>query len=138
MDYHIINNADYLDDYQKPLFFWTKGDILTFVDYLDNYVAALKRDYQTIVDYQTENNVQILDDNENMGIVYCEAELFGITSGKWDLPKYKFPNILFNNVIFCSAFFRKQDWEFVGGYKVIMKYGWEDYEFWLSLIELKR
>ena len=37
-------------------------------------------------------------------------------------------------MIFCTALFRKADWEAVGGYNINMVYGWEDWDFWLSLI----
>jgi glycosyltransferase involved in cell wall biosynthesis len=83
-----------------------------------------------------EKALEILETRENVGIVYSEAEFFGEASGKWNLPPYRFPEILLGNVIFCSAFFRKRDWVAVNGYNPNMIYGWEDYDFWLSLIEL--
>ncbi len=85
-----------------------------------------------------EKAVAILEANENIGIVYSKAEFFGEASGEWELPPYRFPNILLGNVIFCSAFYRKGDWATVKGYNSNMVYGWEDYDFWLSLIELGR
>lgn len=85
-----------------------------------------------------EEAVQLLEANENLGIVYCEAEFFGEQIGKWELPEYNFPNILLGNMIFCSGFFRKSDWQQVNGYNPNMVDGWEDYDFWLSIIELGR
>ena len=38
-------------------------------------------------------------------------------------------------MIFCSAFFKKKDWQQVGGYDVNMKYGWEDWEFWITIFK---
>ena len=64
MDYHLTNGLECLEDYQKPVFFWTKADVLAYVEYLDMYIEAVKRDYQTIVDYQSGQNVQIMDDSE--------------------------------------------------------------------------
>jgi DNA-binding transcriptional MerR regulator len=43
--------------------------------------------------------------------------------------------MLTGNVIFSTAMFRKADWEKAGGYNVSMKYGLEDYDFWLTLLE---
>ena len=83
-----------------------------------------------------EKAVKILDTKPKIGIVYCKAEVFGTTNGKWKLPKYKFPNILVGNCIFVSALFRKSDWNKTKGYRTEMKHGFEDWEFWLSLIEL--
>jgi glycosyltransferase involved in cell wall biosynthesis len=79
-----------------------------------------------------EKAVSVLDGDPNVGIVYCEAELFGEESGKWHLEPYCFPEMLLHNFIFCSGFFRKSDWEKTSGYQPM--FGWEDYDFWLSLI----
>ena len=46
--------------------------------------------------------------------------------------------MLQDNLIFCTALFRRADWELAGGYDPGMVYGWEDYDFWLSLIERGR
>ena len=83
-----------------------------------------------------EDAVGILDRHYDIGIVYSEAAYFGIKGGRWDLPEYSLEEILNHNIIFCSALFRKADWETVGGYNINMIYGWEDWDFWLSLIHL--
>jgi glycosyltransferase involved in cell wall biosynthesis len=82
-----------------------------------------------------EKSFEILDNNDKIGIVYCKAEFFGEKSGEWDLPEYKFPDILLANTIFCSALFRKSDWQEVNGYNSEMEFSIEDWEFWLSIIE---
>lgn len=64
MDYHIINNADFLEDFQKPLFYWAPGDMMAYISYLDLYNDVVKRDYERVLSYQQENNVQIMDDPE--------------------------------------------------------------------------
>jgi glycosyltransferase involved in cell wall biosynthesis len=101
------------------------------------YILPLDADDRIAPTY-LEKAVLILDENKNVGIVYSLAEFFDEENSAWDLPEYSLPRMLLTNLIFCSAFFRKTDWDQVGGYKASMKYGWEDYEFWLSLIELKR
>ena len=78
---------------------------------------------------------EALEKNPQLGIVYCRADFIGAQSGPWELPDYSYPEILLGNCIFCTALFRKSDWEKVGGYKTVMRLGWEDYEFFLSLIE---
>lgn len=101
------------------------------------YILALDAD-DKIHPHYLEKAVVTLDKNYNLGIVYCEAMFFGEEQGKWELPEYDFPQILLHNLIFCCSFFRKADWEKVGGYNPNMIYGWEDYDFWLCIIELKR
>jgi glycosyltransferase involved in cell wall biosynthesis len=100
------------------------------------YILPLDADDRIASTY-IEKAVRMLDARDNVGIVYCEAEFFGAQTGKWDLPPYKFPDILLGNVIFCSGMFRKSDWEAAGGYRTDMDV-WEDYDFWLSIIELGR
>jgi glycosyltransferase involved in cell wall biosynthesis len=85
-----------------------------------------------------EEAVKMLDRDKDVGIVYCEAEMFGERTGRWNLQEYSLQQELIENRIFCSAFFRKHDWERVGGYRSNMIYGYEDWDFWLSLIELGR
>lgn len=65
MDYHLSNG---FEDYEKPVFFWTKGDILAYVAFLDMYIEAVKSDYQDIVNYQNTNNIQIISDDDKAQI----------------------------------------------------------------------
>lgn len=73
--------------------------------------------------------------SKNYTIIYCEAEYFGEKSGKIPLANYDFNKILLKNMIFCAAFFKKKDWVRVGGYDEKMIYGYEDWEFWISILK---
>lgn len=101
------------------------------------YILPLDADDKIAPTY-LEKAKAVLDANEKIGIVYCEAELFGEKQGKWELPPYAFPQILVSNMIFATGMYRKKDWEEVGGYRENMRQGNEDYDFWLSLLELGR
>lgn len=85
-----------------------------------------------------EKAVAVMESDNEMGIVYCEAAFFGCRSGIWKLPTYSLEEMLYNNVIFATALFRREDWVAVGGYKPCMDSYCEDYEFWLSVIERGR
>ena len=85
-----------------------------------------------------EQAVAVLDGEPQVGIVYCHAMLFGAVATPWQLPPYSLERMLLDNLIFCSAFFRREDWQAFGGYDPGMIYGWEDYDFWLGLIEKGR
>jgi glycosyltransferase involved in cell wall biosynthesis len=85
-----------------------------------------------------EKAVSVLESSPDTGIVYCRARLFGAVETDWNLPEYSLAEMLQDNIIFCTAMFRRSDWELVGGYDSGMVYGWEDYDFWLSLIERRR
>lgn len=82
--------------------------------------------------------VQAFASDERLGIVYCRAEKFGAESGAWRLPRFSRWRMRLGNLIFCSALYRKADWETVGGYDGELRRGWEDWDFWLSLLELGR
>lgn len=45
--------------------------------------------------------------------------------------------IMTGNTIFCNAMFSKRVWEAVGGYDEheTLRWGWEDYEFWIRCLE---
>lgn len=85
-----------------------------------------------------EKAIDAMHKNPDMGIVYCEARLFGDKNEKWKLPQYSIREMLITNCIFATALFRRDDWERVGGYSSDMKWGVEDYDFWLSIIALGR
>lgn len=85
-----------------------------------------------------EKALKFFLDQPDVGIVYCDAEYFGNRNQEWELPPYNFPDILLDNYIFSAALFKKDDWKRVGGYNVNMIHGWEDHDFWLSIVNLKK
>jgi glycosyltransferase involved in cell wall biosynthesis len=101
------------------------------------YILPLDADDRIAPTY-LEKAIAILDREPNVGIVYSQAALFDDRTELFDLPPYSFPKILLGNMIVNTSLYRKADWEKVGGYNENMIWGWEDYDFWLSLIELRR
>lgn len=77
-----------------------------------------------------------LEEDEQIGAVYCHADLFGMDTGKWKLADYSLENMLVDNVVFVTAMFRKSDWSAIGGFKADMQCGMEDYDFFLSILEM--
>jgi len=73
--------------------------------------------------------------NTNLKIVYCKAEKFGIENGEWKLNNFTLYNLAHENMIFCSALFKRKDWKKVKGYDINMIYGWEDWEFWIAILK---
>ena len=82
--------------------------------------------------------VTALESDPKRGIVYCQAEKFGAEQGPWRLAPFSRWRMGLGNVIFCSALYRRADWQQVGGYDETLRRGWEDWDFWLSLLELGR
>lgn len=98
------------------------------------YILPLDADDKIHPEY-IEKAVQVLENDSNIGLVYCRAEFFGDKSDEWKLDEFKMPDFLWSNCIFNAGMYKKSDWEQVGGYKEEMKYGFEDWEMWLSFVE---
>lgn len=132
----------FADKYKDILFFENNRNV--GVVYTRNFaIDACRGEYilpldadDTIEPTYVEKAVKILDDNPNIGIVYCKAKLFGNKNMPWDLEDFDKSKILYNNCIFCTALFRKTDFLRAGKYKDYMELGYEDYDLWLSLLEL--
>jgi len=101
------------------------------------YILALDAD-DRIGPHYISQAVAALESSPNLGIVYCRAEKFGEETGPWKLAPFSRWRMALGNVIFCSAVYRRVDWQAVGGYDETLRRGWEDWDFWLSLLELGR
>ena len=97
------------------------------------YILPLDADDKISFDYVSEA-MKIINENPKTTLVYCKAWLFGTEEGFWNLPEYNYCNLLFNNNIFCSAVYKKEDWIKAGGYDENMKAGLEDWDFWLRIL----
>jgi glycosyltransferase involved in cell wall biosynthesis len=82
-----------------------------------------------------EEAVIILENRPNVKVVYCHAEMFGERTAKWILPEFALHKLIRRNLIFSAAFFRKTDWERIGGYDERMTWSLEDWDFWLSMLK---
>jgi glycosyltransferase involved in cell wall biosynthesis len=102
-----------------------------------HYIVALDADDRIGPTY-LEQAVAAFNAHPQLGIVYSKAWLFGAMDMQWNLPPFSMEQMMLDNIIFCSAVFKKEDWLLVGGYDVNMIYGWEDYDFWLGILSLGR
>lgn len=82
-----------------------------------------------------EEAVNIIHNNKEIKLVYCNAEMFGLLNQKWNLPNYSFPELLKENMIFSTALYRKSDYDNTRGYDPKFKLGREDWDFWLELLK---
>jgi glycosyltransferase involved in cell wall biosynthesis len=97
------------------------------------YILPLDADDKIGKQYM-ELALQYFQKDNNVKVVYCRAEFFGCMKGEWRLPEYSFKKLLTTNMIFCSAFFPKTEWERIGGYDINMVDGFEDWEFWINML----
>jgi glycosyltransferase involved in cell wall biosynthesis len=98
------------------------------------YILPLDADDLIHPDY-TNEAVQLLDENEGLKLVYANVEFFGSETGLWGLPGYSIDLLALRNIIYCSAVYRRSDYEKTNGYSEEMIYGLEDWDFWLSLLK---
>ncbi|WP_373495021.1 glycosyltransferase family 2 protein [Aquiflexum sp.] len=97
------------------------------------YILPLDGNDKISKDY-IEEAVTIFEKNQNVKVVYCEAEKFGDKSGQWKLKPFSRKALALDNMIFVSALYRKSDWERCGGYDPRMTWG-EDWEFWINMLK---
>ncbi|MDP3920830.1 MAG: glycosyltransferase family A protein [Candidatus Omnitrophota bacterium] len=98
------------------------------------YILPLDSD-DTIASSYLEWAVPILEQHSNIKIVYGKARLFGERNEVFKLTPFAIDEMLVHNQIFCTAFFRRSDFDATQGYDPGMKGGWEDWDFWLTLLE---
>ena len=82
-----------------------------------------------------ERAVPILRENLDLGYVYVVVDCFGDEHRTWTGGEFDFSRLLRENLMACATLFRRKAWEDVGGYNTNMKYGFEDWDFWISLGE---
>lgn len=98
------------------------------------YILPLDADDRIGRDY-LEKAAGVLDRHPEVGFVYCLARLFGAKRGMFYLNNGSLGDMLLDSRVFCSAMFRKSDWTVTEGYNNNMRQGWEDWDFWLSILE---
>jgi glycosyltransferase involved in cell wall biosynthesis len=98
-----------------------------------DYILPLDADDRIATTYVAKA-LKILTDQPQVKVAYCEAELFGAFTGRWMLPEFSIENLLIENSIFCTALFRKKDFEAAKGFNEEMKEGFEDWDFWIRML----
>ena len=70
-------------------------------------------------------------------LVYCNASFFGNKEGHWDLPEFNYESILQRNLIFCTALYKRAVLSKGHKYDVNLIHGYEDWDFWLQILNKK-
>jgi glycosyltransferase involved in cell wall biosynthesis len=97
------------------------------------YILPLDAD-DLIAPFYAEKAIGYLEKHPKCKVVYGGAEYFDGRTGVWELPEYSYDTELWENSIFCTAVYRRLDYDKTIGYNPNMKYGNEDWDFWLSLL----
>ena len=97
------------------------------------YILPLDAD-DIIHEKYVERCVEVLDAHPEYKVVYRRARIFGAVNKEWIMPPFSMENMLCQNCIYCSAMYRKSDFDKMSGYNPNMKEGLEDWDFWISFL----
>ena len=95
------------------------------------YVLTLDAD-DKIKSTCLEKMFGVLESRSDVDIAYCDIELFGQVSKVLLTHEYDFDELLKQNLFCCTSLYRREVFDACGGYKTNMRYGWEDYDFWVE------
>nr|WP_319999850.1 glycosyltransferase family A protein [uncultured Draconibacterium sp.] len=82
-----------------------------------------------------EQSIQVLESNKTIKVVSCTVALFGKKRGIIDYGKFSFEKLLAKNLLVVSSIFRRTDFDKTKGFNPNMKEGFEDWDFWISLLK---
>jgi len=97
------------------------------------FILPLDADDKISTSYMVEA-INTFNEYPKIKLVSSKAYFFGNRSGAWELKEYNFRDLLFGNMLHCSGIFKREDYNHTSGYRTNMKYGLEDWDFWLSLL----
>ncbi len=100
------------------------------------YVICLDADDILAPKYIEKTIRVLLEDKKNeIGFVTTWVREFGSRKNLWKTGDFDIPSLLMNNNIHAASIFRKEAWKKSGGYNNSKPTGYEDWEFWISIIE---
>jgi len=99
---------------------------------LGEYICCLDAD-DTIEPTYLERMIEALEADRTVGFAYSWVQLFGDETNVWKTQKFDLAAALSDNHVAVAAVFRKDDWLLIGGFRPEMRYGYEDWDFWLRL-----
>lgn len=98
------------------------------------FILPLDADDKIASEYLAQG-VKILESLPGIKLVYGKVEFFGSMEGEWKLPGFSLENLALSNMIYCSAIFRRQDFDKYGPYDELFIDGLEDWDLWISILK---
>lgn len=81
-----------------------------------------------------EKALKVFEIKPEIKLVYSRCLMFGSRSGEMDLKAYTYQELLRGNIISNTSMYRRSDYLKTPGYDDTMHVGWEDWEFYISLL----
>jgi glycosyltransferase involved in cell wall biosynthesis len=72
---------------------------------------------------------------ENIGVVTTYAQLFGDRQGIWYTKNPTLQQEMYENSICANSLIRRAAFAEAGGYNIVMKHGYEDWNLWIDLMK---
>ncbi len=82
-----------------------------------------------------EKCVCALDQKPQVGFVYSYLKFFGREDGGWSWEQFDERKLLLGNIVCHSSMMRRKAFDEVGGFNTNMKLGYEDWDFWIGMVE---
>lgn len=101
---------------------------------LGTYILPLDADDKLETTY-IEKALSYFACHPETSLVYCQWEFFGEATDYNKVAYKGYAQLLVNNEIFCSSVFRKSDMLRIGGFDEQMHIGFEDWEFYIRLLD---
>ncbi len=98
------------------------------------YILPLDADDLISNDF-LELAVAALNENPALKLVCCQVDFFGYRKGTMRFPEYTLEKLLAKNLFVVSSLFRRADFLQTSGYNSNMQEGFEDWDFWISLLK---
>lgn len=100
---------------------------------LGKYILPLDAD-DIIASNYIEKTTSYLETHPEVKLVYSKCDFFGERTGHFELADYDYKRQLWYNSIICTAVYRRTDYDVTPGYNPNMRAVYEDWDFWLSLL----
>jgi glycosyltransferase involved in cell wall biosynthesis len=84
-----------------------------------------------------EETVKLLDSNADIMVASSVVKFFGRSSGILNVVSYDLGVLLAENQLVITSLFRRSDFDKVGGFNLNMNEGFEDWDFWISILKNK-
>lgn len=99
-----------------------------------NIIITLDSDDKFAISF-VKKAIAILEKRPTVGVVSSYVKEFGARAKIWRTSAVDDLSFLVENRVVACCAFRKQCWEEVGGYDETMRWGCEDWEFWIRVTQ---
>lgn len=98
------------------------------------YILCLDSDDRLTAPYM-QATYDLLEAESGIGIAYTDLQQFGEGSDFIQAAEFDAKQLPVGNQLNYCSLYRREIWEYVGGYNPNLTYGYEDWDFWVGCVE---